>query len=124
MVLEITFPTATSADANIYARELRTELSKCGIPPSAISVHRTHPENMDLGSALELTQLAIDAIAALHSSYALGHAIHSFCKRNQSTIRIKSPIANIDIATDAADPARLSELLKKIAEMHRGHPER
>jgi sugar phosphate isomerase/epimerase len=124
MVLEISFPTATSADANIFARELRRELADCGIPASAISVHRKNPENMDLGGALELGRQALEAIAALHSSYVVGQAIHSFCKRNRSTVRIKSPIANIDLATDAADPARLAEILKKIAEMHRGGAER
>jgi hypothetical protein len=124
MVLEITFPTATSADANIFARELRRELADCGIPANAISVHRDNAENMDLGSVLELSRPAIEAIAALHSGYIIGHAIHSFCKRNRSTVRIKSSIANIDLATDAADPERLAEILKKIAEMHRGRTER
>jgi len=124
MILEITFPTATSADANLYARELRSELANCGVPANAISIRRTNSENMDLGGALELSRHAAEAIAALHGSYIIGHIIHDFCKRHQSTVRIKSPIARIDVATDASDPARLSEILKKIAEMHSDRPKR
>jgi hypothetical protein len=78
---------------------------------------------MDLGSALELGRQAMDAIAALHSTYMIGQAIYNFCKRNQSVVRIKSPIASIDIATDEVDPARLSEILTKIAELHRDRSE-
>jgi hypothetical protein len=124
MLLEITFPAATSADANLFARELRGELANCGVPANAISVRRTNPENMDLGGALELSRHAAEAIATLHGGYIIGHVIHNFCRRHRSTVRIKSSFAQIDVATDAADPARLSEILRKIAEMHSKRPKR
>ena len=116
MSVELSFPASSSGDANVFARELRTELVACGVPVDAIKLARVNPENMDLGTIL---QVGFTAISAVPATYEIARAIINFSKRTQSVVKIRSAEAQVDISTNTADAAHLGDVLQKLAEYYR-----
>lgn len=124
MDLEITFPASSSSDANLLASELRSTLLSHGISKDVVRLTRTNVEHMDVGGALEIARLGVEAILAMHATFNLGQLIHEFSKRSHCTIRIRSSVANVDVTTKAGDQADFAETLQKLAEVYRAHPSR
>jgi hypothetical protein len=117
--VQITFPSAESSDATAHARELRGELVDLGLPPDQLRMMRSSPENMDLGTTIEIAKMGIDLILAGHAAFSLAQVISNYAKRTRSTVNIKSDLGNIDISTERSDVTELAAILKKIAELHR-----
>jgi hypothetical protein len=118
--VQISFPTAPSNEASIFARQLRNELCNAGVPTDAISITRTNAEYMDIGSLLQIAFDGIQGIAATHSCFKFAQLIYHFSRRNHCTVNIQSDIGNINIGTDKIDADGLASVLKTIAEVSRG----
>lgn len=103
----------------MLAGELRRELADRGVSPDALRLIRTDPEHMDLGSAIEIAKIAVEALAAANAAYSFGQIILDFSKRTKTVVKIKSPLGNLDLTTDKTDPSELSRIFKKLAELQR-----
>ena len=118
MDLEITFPASSSEDAGLFAGEFRTMLLSHGISKELVRPVRTNAANMDVGSALEIARLGMEAILAAHAAFSFGQIISEFAKRNNCLVRIRSQAAHVDVTTSVADHEMFVTTLKKLAELY------
>jgi WD40 repeat protein len=119
MTVKIAFPTVTSADANLFARELRSELVQHGIPASEISIARADPNSMDLGSIILITLEGLERLAQIKGAIDLGTLIYNFAKRNLGEVVVGSSSPDSDIETKAVNPARIDAVIDEVMELHR-----
>jgi hypothetical protein len=120
--MEITFPSASSSDASVFASELRTLLLGYGVSRDSIILKRTNAEHMDVGGALEIARMGVETVLAMHATFNLMQLIHEFSKRNRCTIRIRSEVANVDVSTNTADQKIFVETLQKLAKAYHASP--
>lgn len=119
MAVEISFPNAVSSDANLFASELRRDLTSEGIAPAGLSIHRVDTEAMDMGSLLVVGQHAIEGVVAAHALFTMAQTLVHFAKRNRCIVKVKSTRGNVSVEVDKIDPDSLAALLKNIAEVSR-----
>jgi hypothetical protein len=75
--MELSFASDSSAEASLLVQELEASLRRQGVPPAAISLKQSSPENMDLGSVLWLSVEALNQILGPVGSIAtLASCIH------------------------------------------------
>ena len=126
-LIRISFPDASSAEAERLGLQLRDKLADSGIPSDGIAFKPASPENMAGGTIIQIAEWVMTLVTVGDATQKIAQKIMEFSSRKRCKIAIKSPIGEITIALDKKyDPQvsdvmeRLSALLNELAKLHHG----
>jgi hypothetical protein len=106
----LTFPTATTADANVYAKQLEQVLREAH---EDVAVEQSKPDKstMDFGATLVL-------VLGAPATVAVARALRAWIQRNNATIMIETPKGKMSVTN--ADTKDLANIVQALTGEKRG----
>lgn len=106
-MIDIAFPDRSPDEASILAQELAQALRAEGTPDSAMTLVRERPETMDLGTVLQIAEIAVQATIIVKNLFDLWH-------RARCTLRITTPRGRFILPPSEIDVGKLNEILRDV----------
>jgi hypothetical protein len=116
--LEISFTGKELGESTQLARELRDRLRSEGIPDETMTIARDRADTMDLGSALQLLELAehivVPATLAIHVA-TIAHTVYELCFREHCGLKVKIANRVVELGPGEIDIEKLRAVLNEAA---------